>query len=86
MTRNMNVYSKFTDMFKYLIKGTYVHRLMNICSPTHEASFVGSRTYVLRNICLLLTLMTLGITSALKKEATSSILELVRQEGKLPLD
>ena len=55
MTRNMNVYSKFTDMFKYLIKGTYVYRLMNICSPTHEASFVGSRTYVLRNICLLLT-------------------------------
>ena len=24
MTRNMHVYSKFTDMFKYLIKGTYV--------------------------------------------------------------
>ena len=24
MTRNMNVYGKFTDTFKYLIKGTYV--------------------------------------------------------------
>ena len=26
MTRNMHVYSKFTDMFNYLIKGTYVLR------------------------------------------------------------
>ena len=33
MTRNMHVYSKFTDMFKNLIKGTYVHELTNICSP-----------------------------------------------------
>ena len=86
MTRNMNVYSKFTDMFKYLIKGTYVHRLTNICSQTHEASFVASRTYVLQKLLFLVVLMTLGITSALKKEATSSILELVRQEGKLPLN
>ena len=41
MTRNMNVYVKFTDMFKNLIKGTF-----------------------LRNLFLLLTLMTLGATSA----------------------
>ena len=64
MTRNMNVYSKFTDMFKYLIKGTYVHRLMNICSPTHEASFVGSRTYVLQKLLFFTILMTFGTVSA----------------------
>ena len=64
MTQDMNVYSKFTDMFKYLIKGTYVHELTNICSPTHEASFVASRTYVLQKLLFLVVLMVLGITSA----------------------
>ena len=42
MARNMHVKSKFTDMFKYVIK----------------------RTDVLRNIFLVLTLMTIGATSA----------------------
>ena len=46
MTRNMHVYSKFTDMFKYNIKGT-----------------------VLRNLFLLLTLMTLGATNALAQSS-----------------
>ena len=41
MTQDMNVYSKFTDMFKHNIK----------------------RTGILRNIFLLLTLLTLGTTS-----------------------
>ena len=63
MTRNMNVYGKFTDMFKYLIKGTYVHELTNICSSTHEHIFVGPRTYVLQKLLFLMVLMTLGNAS-----------------------
>ena len=78
MTRNMHVYSKFTDMFKYLIKGTYVHELTNICSPTHEASFVASRTYVLQKLLFLVVLMTLGATNALGVTITYHIINLGR--------
>jgi len=46
-----------------LKKGTYVHKLTNICSPVHEHMFVGPRTYVLQTIYLLLTFLTLGTTS-----------------------
>ena len=60
----MHVYSKFTDMYKNLIKGTYVHWLTNICSPAHKACFVASRTYVLQKLLFLMVLMTLGVTNA----------------------
>ena len=34
------------DTILHTEKGTYVHRLINICSSAHEHMFIGSRTYV----------------------------------------
>ena len=82
MTQIMHVNGKFTDMFKYLIKGTYVHELTNICSPTHEHMFVGPRTYVLQKLLFLMVLMTLGTTNALGITITYHIINL----GKLDND
>ncbi len=37
--------------------GTYVHRLMNLCSSAYEHMFIGSRTYVLRMMMLFVMMM-----------------------------
>lgn len=71
MTRIMNVYAKFTDMFKYAIKGTYVRRPAHLCARADEACFVSPRTYVPRNFFLLLLFMTLGASSAWGQEDLS---------------
>ena len=36
---------------------TYVYGLMNLCSSAHEPMFIGSRTYVLRNVLLVVMMM-----------------------------
>ena len=40
--------------------GTYVHRLMNLCSSAHEPMFIGSRTYVLRMMMMIVMVMGVG--------------------------
>ncbi len=37
--------------------GTYVRPLMNLCSSAHEHMFIGTRTYVLRNVLVLVMMM-----------------------------
>lgn len=46
----------FSQLGTYF-QGTYVHRLMNLCSLAHEPMFIGSRTYVLRNVLVLVMMM-----------------------------
>ena len=48
-------FSNWEKSFSQL--GTYVHRLMNLCSSAHEPMFIGSRTYVLRNVLVLMMMM-----------------------------
>ena len=49
----------FSQLGTYF-QGTYVRPLMNLCSSAHEHMFIGSRTYVLRMMMVLVMMMGVG--------------------------
>ena len=47
---------------------TYVHWLTNLCSLAHEPMFICSRTYVLRNVWVLVMMMLMGVNGVWGQE------------------
>ena len=61
----------FSQLGTYFLR-TYVHGLTNLCSWVREPMFIGLRTYVLRNV-LLVVMMVLGVNSAWSQTAYSGV-------------
>ena len=72
MTQDMKQDMK-KDTILHTGKGTYVRRLMNICSSAYEHMFIGTWTYVLEQakLIVLLLILTLGPTTAWGQTGTN---------------